>query len=108
MHDIAKILSHFKGYNQCVDAFIEQIQLQQYRGKDIFKEIVPLCDTSWKLIEKVGVNLEFSQVFRRPSSSCLPVSGLPESAASDGQVRAEYLPQQVERAHQFQVGRQEQ
>jgi exocyst complex component 5 len=54
MNDIALILSHFKGYNQCVDAFIEQIQLQQYRGKDIFKDIVPLCDSSWKLIEQVN------------------------------------------------------
>jgi hypothetical protein len=56
MRDIALILSHFKGYNQCIDAFIEQIQLQQHRGqKDIFKDIVPLCENSWKLIEQASM-----------------------------------------------------
>ncbi len=64
MRDIAAILSHFRGYNQCVDAFIEQIQLQQQpvtkKAKDVFKEIVPLCETSWKLIDQVRTTVMFS------------------------------------------------
>ena len=59
MKDLALTLSHFKGYNQCVDAFIEQIQLHAFieqkkkSESNIFKEIVPLCESSWKLIFKV-------------------------------------------------------
>ena len=60
MKDLAVILSGFKGYNACVDAFIEQ-QVQAKRqtsqkNKDIFKEIVPLCESSWKVIENVFPN----------------------------------------------------
>jgi len=54
----ASILSHFKGYNACIDAFIEQIQLQQYRGKDIFKDIVPLCEASWGIIQQVIIEIK--------------------------------------------------
>ena len=67
MKDLALILSQFKGYNQCVDKFIEQkIQLKsKYRtvnpfggheDLDVFKEIVPLCDSSWKTISQVFPN----------------------------------------------------
>jgi len=59
MKELALILSHFRGYNQCVNAFIEQIQLTSFRGKDPFKDIVPLCKTSWNAI---------SQVFPSPSA----------------------------------------
>jgi len=59
MKELAMILSHFRGYNQCVNAFIEQIQLTSFRGKDPFKDIVPLCRTSWASI---------SQVFPSPSA----------------------------------------
>lgn len=75
MKEIASILSHFRGYSQCVDAFIEQIQLQHSsaaaaagvqglsllkggagggREKDVFKEVVPLCEKSWALIGQVS------------------------------------------------------
>lgn len=33
MKEIATILSHFKGYPQCVDAFIEQSQMVMFSGK---------------------------------------------------------------------------
>ena len=43
MAELALILAHFRGYNECVNAFIEQIQLTSFRGKDPFKDIlVPL------------------------------------------------------------------
>ena len=53
MAELALILSHFRGYNECVNAFIEQIQLTSFRGKDPFKDIVPLCKTSWSTISVV-------------------------------------------------------
>ena len=53
MAELALILSHFRGYNECVNAFIEQIQLTSFRGKDPFKDIVPLCKTSWATISSV-------------------------------------------------------
>ena len=53
MAELALILSHFRGYNECVNAFIEQIQLTSFRGKDPFKDIVPLCKTSWSTISAV-------------------------------------------------------
>jgi hypothetical protein len=54
MREIALILSHFRGYSQCIDAFIEQMQLQQNKANDIFKEIVPLCEASWTTVEQVS------------------------------------------------------
>jgi len=53
MAELAKILSHFRGYTHCVNAFIEQIQLTSFRGKDPFKDIVPLCKSSWATISAV-------------------------------------------------------
>lgn len=58
MKDIALLLSNFNGYNRCIDDFIEHIQLQQYRGKNIFRDIVPLCQSSWDLIRQVFPNPE--------------------------------------------------
>ena len=60
-----------------MDAFIEQIQHQQStttssgvsglsllkggkRDKDVFKEVVPLCENSWKLIGQVGASATWS------------------------------------------------
>ena len=54
MKDLALILSQFKRYNACVDEFIGQIQAKQSRSKDIFKDIVPLCNSSWKIIGVVS------------------------------------------------------
>jgi hypothetical protein len=60
MKDLALILSGFKSYNACVDAFIEQqVQLQKQPSQkktDLFKETVPLCESSWKVIEAVFPN----------------------------------------------------
>jgi hypothetical protein len=35
MKEIATILSHFKGYPQCIDAFIEQSQMVMFTGENI-------------------------------------------------------------------------
>ena len=80
MKHLAAILSQFKRYNSCVDEFIEgQIQRNHAGGggvgsrgsmivssrtaggkpqaatKDLFKDIVPLCNASWKTISQVRV-----------------------------------------------------
>uniref|UniRef100_A0A8D8Y3G9 Exocyst complex component 5 n=1 Tax=Cacopsylla melanoneura TaxID=428564 RepID=A0A8D8Y3G9_9HEMI len=56
MKEIASILSHFKGYAQCVDAYIEQCQLSTFNGKDPFREVIPLCERSFKTIHTVFNN----------------------------------------------------
>jgi len=56
MKTLAQILSQFKGYTQCVDAYIEQSQMQPYSGKDIFIGIVPLCKHHNEIIQKVFAN----------------------------------------------------
>ena len=71
MKDLAQILSQFKSYSACVNEFIEQqVQLKQSQlinqkggsgsaavaKSDLFKETVPLCESSWKVIEAVFPN----------------------------------------------------
>ena len=74
MKDLALILSGFKSYNACVDAFIEQqVQLKVSQttapkrtgtgsqgsaaaGNDLFRDTVPLCEKSWLVIESVFPN----------------------------------------------------
>jgi hypothetical protein len=54
MKDLAKIMSQFKGYSQCVDVYIEQSQATSYtRGKDVFESIVPLCHQHYSIIREV-------------------------------------------------------
>lgn len=59
MKEYALILSRFRNYNRCVDEFIDLIQSQQFRSKDIFKDIVPLCEKSWKVIGQVRITKTF-------------------------------------------------
>lgn len=58
MKEIAKILSHFKGYSQCMDAFIENFQSSYFSSKSIFNEIVPLCLKSQVIVNEVFINPE--------------------------------------------------
>lgn len=58
MKDIARILSHFKGYSQCMDAFIENFQSTYLSSKSIFNEIVPLCLKSQMIVNEVFINPE--------------------------------------------------
>ncbi|XP_055376751.1 exocyst complex component 5 [Condylostylus longicornis] len=53
MKKIAIILLNFKGYSQCINAYIEQSQMTQYGGKDIFFGIVPMCEEHNEIIKKV-------------------------------------------------------
>ncbi|XP_055906878.1 exocyst complex component 5 [Eupeodes corollae] len=56
MKTIANILSQFKGYAQCIDAYIEQSQMTPYGGKDIYIGILPLCKHHYEIIKKVFAN----------------------------------------------------
>ncbi|XP_063222638.1 exocyst complex component 5 [Bacillus rossius redtenbacheri] len=58
MKEIASILSHFKGYSQCVDAFIEQSQMGVFTGKDVFKDVIPLCEKNFSVMKEVFSNPE--------------------------------------------------
>ncbi|KAE9533792.1 hypothetical protein AGLY_008871 [Aphis glycines] len=56
MNEIAAILTHFKGYSQCVDAFIEYSQANSLSGKNLFADIIPVCENNLKIIEAVFTN----------------------------------------------------
>lgn len=58
MKEIASILSFFKGYSQCVDAFIEQSQKGVLSGRDVFNEVIPACEKNFKTITCVFNNPE--------------------------------------------------
>lgn len=56
MKEIATILSHFKGYPQCVDAFIEQSQMVMFSGKNVcvFCSSFSMCLAHFILINLVS------------------------------------------------------
>ncbi|XP_046434817.1 exocyst complex component 5 [Neodiprion fabricii] len=56
MKELASILSHFKGYSQCVDAFIEHSQMGSFGGKDVFQDVIPMCTKNYKLMQQVFAN----------------------------------------------------
>ncbi|KDR06665.1 exocyst complex component 5 isoform X2 [Zootermopsis nevadensis] len=56
MKEIATILSHFKGYPQCIDAFIEQSQMGAFTGKDVFHDVIPLCEKNFSVMTEVFSN----------------------------------------------------
>lgn len=58
MKDIAAILAHFKGYSQCIDAFIEQSQSGAFTSGDIFVDVVPLCERNSSIMKEVFHNPE--------------------------------------------------
>ncbi|XP_047002914.1 exocyst complex component 5 [Schistocerca americana] len=58
MKEIASTLSHFKGYSQCVDAFIEQSQMGAFLGKDVFRDVIPLCEKNFTIMKEVFSNPE--------------------------------------------------
>lgn len=57
MKEIATILTHFKSYSQCIDAFIEDSQMMNV-GRDIFKEITPLARKNFEIMKEVFSNPE--------------------------------------------------
>ena len=58
MREIAQIMSHFRGYNQCIDAFIEQSQAGIFLTPGIFTDVLPICDRSQALVKDVFVSQE--------------------------------------------------
>ncbi|KAG6449971.1 exocyst complex component 5 [Manduca sexta] len=58
MKEIANIMTNFKGYSQCVDAFIETSQMNTLLGKDIFHAVLPLCKKNYTIISNVFPNPE--------------------------------------------------
>lgn len=53
MKTIADILSQFKGYSQCIDAYIEQSQMTTYGDKGLFAQILPMCRHHYSIIKRV-------------------------------------------------------
>ncbi|XP_030759414.1 exocyst complex component 5 [Sitophilus oryzae] len=58
MRTIANVLSQFKGYSQCVDAYIDQSQTGCLLGKDVFANLVLLCKHNYDIIREVFNNSE--------------------------------------------------
>lgn len=64
MKEIATIMSNFKGYNKCIDAFIEQSLMGVIIGnspldhREGFSEILPLCEKIQVIVRDVFKNPE--------------------------------------------------
>ncbi|KAJ8975924.1 hypothetical protein NQ317_014884 [Molorchus minor] len=58
MKEIATVLSQFKGYSQCIDAYIDQSQAGCLLSKDVFGHLLPLCKYNYEIIKKVFNNHE--------------------------------------------------
>ena len=58
MKTISNILSQFKGYNHCVNAFIEQSQMGIFLGENLFNDIISHCNKNQKIIVEVFTNSE--------------------------------------------------
>ncbi|XP_015590995.1 exocyst complex component 5 [Cephus cinctus] len=58
MKELASVLAHFKGYSQCIDAFIEQSQMGSFGGKDVFQDVIPMCTKNYELMQQVFTNSE--------------------------------------------------
>ncbi|CAG9539040.1 unnamed protein product [Cercopithifilaria johnstoni] len=56
MHEIAVILADFKGYSQCLDAFIEHMQINAFRGDNIFDDILSLCQKAQPMLKEIFPN----------------------------------------------------
>lgn len=58
MKEIATVLSQFKGYSQCVDAYIDHSQMGCLSSKDVFISFLNLCKYNNEIIQKVFNNPE--------------------------------------------------
>ncbi|CAG9859830.1 unnamed protein product [Phyllotreta striolata] len=58
MKEIALVLSQFKGYSQCVDAYIDHSQVGCLSSKDVFYNFLKLCKYNDEIIRKVFKNPE--------------------------------------------------
>ncbi|KAF5297093.1 hypothetical protein FQA39_LY02673 [Lamprigera yunnana] len=58
MKEVSNVLQQFKGYSQCIDAFIEQSQSDCLLNKDVFSFLLPLCKENYEIIKMVFTNTE--------------------------------------------------
>lgn len=58
MKEISNVLQQFKGFSQCVDAYIEQSQSGCLLNKDVFSFLLPLCKENYEIIKTVFSNTE--------------------------------------------------
>lgn len=58
MKKYLNILSNFRGYQNCINEFIKNLQLSVQNARDLFKEIVPLCKKTNEIINEVFSNNE--------------------------------------------------
>uniref|UniRef100_F1KXG8 Exocyst complex component 5 n=1 Tax=Ascaris suum TaxID=6253 RepID=F1KXG8_ASCSU len=56
MKRIAAILSEFKGYSQCLDAFVEHMQINAFRGADVFDDMLTLCQKTQPMLNEIFPN----------------------------------------------------
>lgn len=56
MQEIAEVLSQFKNYSHCIDAFIEQSQEGCLLNNDVFTYLFRLSQSSYEIIKKVFNN----------------------------------------------------
>uniref|UniRef100_A0A0R3S5Q2 Exocyst complex component 5 n=1 Tax=Elaeophora elaphi TaxID=1147741 RepID=A0A0R3S5Q2_9BILA len=56
MHEIAAILADFKGYSQCLDAFVEHMQINAFRSDNIFNDILSLCQKTQPMLKEIFPN----------------------------------------------------
>lgn len=53
MRRLATMLAQFKGYGQCIDAYIELSQQSAYGEKDVYAGILPMCRHHHGIIQRV-------------------------------------------------------
>ncbi|VDN23321.1 unnamed protein product [Gongylonema pulchrum] len=56
MREIAAILADFKGYSQCLDAFVEHMQINAFRGDNVFDDILSLCQKTQPMLREIFPN----------------------------------------------------
>ncbi|TMS39592.1 hypothetical protein L596_006090 [Steinernema carpocapsae] len=56
MKDVAAILSEFKGYSACLNAFVEHMQYGAFRSTDVFADILNLCEKTYPMLEEIFPN----------------------------------------------------
>ena len=53
MREIAIILSEFRRYSKCLDAFVERVQSGAFRSGNVFDDILALCQTTQPTVEEI-------------------------------------------------------
>ncbi|KAE9550703.1 hypothetical protein FO519_006086 [Halicephalobus sp. NKZ332] len=53
MREIAVILSEFKRFSECLDAFVERVQSGAFRSGNVFDDILTLCEKTQPMVEEI-------------------------------------------------------